>query len=95
MEFAENNGFHLIIDKTRRGGFSYMMAADSANRVNAQSRKVAIHVAIDNKYLIQTGGLTDFSVNDLKFYEEKLLLLEVYILLLNKIFVLAINYRVV
>lgn len=71
MEFAENNGFHLIIDKTRRGGFSYMMAADSANRVNAQSRKVAIHVAIDNKYLIQTGGLTDFSVNDLKFYEEK------------------------
>ena len=71
MEFAENNGFHLIIDKTRRGGFSYMMAADSANRVNAQSRKVVIHVAIDNKYLIQTGGLTDFSVNDLKFYEEK------------------------
>lgn len=70
MEFAENNGFHLIIDKTRRGGFSYMMAADSANAVNCESRKVVIHVAADKKYLTQTGGLTDFAVNDLKFYEE-------------------------
>ena len=70
MEFAERNGFHLLIDKTRRGGFSYMMAADSANAVNCQSRKIVIHVANDKKYLTQTGGLTDFAVNDLKFYEE-------------------------
>ena len=70
LEFAEKNGFHLLIDKTRRGGFSYMMAADSANSVNCQSRKVVIHVAVDKKYLTQTGGLTDFAVNDLKFYEE-------------------------
>lgn len=70
MEFAENNGFHLIIDKTRRGGFSYMMAADSANAVNCESRKVVIHVANDKKYLTQTGGLSDFAVNNLKFYEE-------------------------
>ena len=70
MEFAENNGYHLLIDKTRRGGFSYMMAADSANAVNCQSRKIVIHVANDKKYLTQTGGLTDFAVNDLKFYEE-------------------------
>lgn len=70
MEFSEKNGFHLLIDKTRRGGFSYMMAADSANAVNVQSRKVVIHVAVDKKYLTQTGGLTDFAVNDLKFYEE-------------------------
>ena len=70
MEFAENNGYHLLIDKTRRGGFSYMMAADSANAVNCQSRKVVIHVANDKKYLTMTGGLTDFAVNDLKFYEE-------------------------
>lgn len=71
MEFAENNGFHLIIDKTRRGGFSYMMASDSANAVNNSSRKVVIHVAVDKKYLTQTGGLSDFAVNDIKFYEEK------------------------
>lgn len=70
MEFAERNGFHLLIDKTRRGGFSYIMAADSANRVNLNSRKVVIHVAADSKYLTVTGGLTDFAINDIKFYEE-------------------------
>lgn len=69
-EFAKNNGFHILIDKTRRGGFSYMMASDSANTVNCESRKVVIHVAADKKYLTQTGGLSDFAVNDLKFYEE-------------------------
>lgn len=70
LKFAEKNGFHLLMDKTRRGGFSYIMAADSANDVNCESRKVVIHVAVDKKYLTQTGGLTDFAVNDLKFYEE-------------------------
>ena len=71
MEFAINNGFHLIIDKTRRGGFSYIMAADSANTINLHPRKVAIHVAADKKYLTSTGGLTDFTINNLRFYETK------------------------
>lgn len=71
MEFAINNGFHLIIDKTRRGGFSYIMAADSANTINLQPRKVQIHVAADKKYLVATGGLTDFTINNLRFYETK------------------------
>lgn len=71
MEFAVNNGFHLIIDKTRRGGFSYIMASDSANELNLNSRKVAIHVAYDKKYLTATGGLTDFTINNLRFYETK------------------------
>lgn len=70
VEFARNNGFHILIDKTRRGGFSYMMASISSNVVNCQSRKVVIHVAADKKYLTQTGGLSDFAVNNLKFYEE-------------------------
>ena len=64
-------GKHLIIDKTRRGGFSYIMAADSSNEVNLSKHKVVIHVAADNKYLIKQGGLSDFAVNNLKFYEEK------------------------
>lgn len=71
MEFAEKNGFHLIIDKTRRGGFSYIMASDSANTVNCNSRKVVIHVAADSKYLTDRGGLTDFAISDIRFYEEK------------------------
>lgn len=71
MDFAIRNGFHLIIDKTRRGGFSYIMAADSANKINLRPRKVQIHVAADKKYLIATGGLTDFTINNLRFYETK------------------------
>lgn len=70
MEFAEKNGFHLIIDKTRRGGFSYIMASDSANAVNGNSRKVVIHVAEDKKYLTMTGGLSDFAVSNLRAYEQ-------------------------
>lgn len=71
IEFCKRNGLHLIIDKTRRGGFSYIMAADSSNEVNLYKHKVVIHVAADNKYLIKQGGLSDFAVNNLKFFEEK------------------------
>lgn len=71
IEFCRRNGLHLIIDKTRRGGFSYIMAADSSNEVNLSKHKVVIHVAANNKYLIKQGGLSDFAVNNLKFFEEK------------------------
>lgn len=71
IEFCRRNGLHLIIDKTRRGGFSYIMAADSSNEVNLSKHKVVIHVAADNKYLIKQGGLSEFAVNNLKFFEEK------------------------
>ena len=70
MRFCINNGFHLIIDKTRRGGFSYIMASDSANNINLYPKKVCINVAADKKYLIKTGGLTDFAINNLRFYEN-------------------------
>ena len=70
-EFAIRNGFHLLIDKTRRGGFSYIEAADSANDINLNARKVLIHVAIDKKYLTVKGGLTDFTINNLRFYETR------------------------
>ena len=71
IEFVRKNGLHLIIDKTRRGGFSYIMAADSANEVNLSKHKVVIHVAADSKYITDPGGLSDFAINSLKFYEEK------------------------
>ena len=69
MEFAQRNGFHLLIDKTRRGGFSYIMAADSANEINLNPRKVVIHVAADKKYLTAEGGLTTFALNNCRFAE--------------------------
>lgn len=71
IEFCRRNGLHLIIDKTRRGGFSYIMAADSSNEINLSKHKVVIHVAADNKYLVKQGGLSDFAINNLKFFEEK------------------------
>lgn len=71
LEFAQNNGFHILIDKTRRGGFSYIMSSDSANIVNLNSRKVVIHVANDSKYLTMRGGLTDFSLATIRFYESE------------------------
>lgn len=71
IDFAKRNGFHLIIDKTRRGGFSYIMASKSSNTLNLQPRKVVIHVAADKKFLTATGGLTDFTINNLRFFETK------------------------
>ena len=71
IDFARRNGFHLIIDKTRRGGFSYIMASKSANTLNLLPRKVVIHVAADKKFLTATGGLTDFTINNLRFFETK------------------------
>ncbi len=70
IEFCELNGLHLLIDKTRRGGFSYIMASHSANKINLQPNKVAIHVAADSKYLTKRGGLTDFTIKNLYFYEN-------------------------
>ena len=40
IEFCRRNGLHLIIDKTRRGGFSYIMASDSSNEVNLSKHKL-------------------------------------------------------
>lgn len=71
MNFCRNNGFNLIIDKTRRGGFSYIMAGDTANNINLNPKKVCINVAADKKYLTKTGGLTDFVINNLRFFETR------------------------
>lgn len=71
MNFCRNNGFNLIIDKTRRGGFSYIMASDTANNLNLNPKKVCINVAADKKYLTKTGALTDFAINNLRFFETR------------------------
>ena len=70
-EFCSNNGFHLINDKTRRGGFSYMEGTGSAHYINIHSNRNIIHAAVDNKYLIQSGGLSDFMKKQLIFYETE------------------------
>lgn len=71
IEFVENNALNLIIDKTRRGGFSYIMASHTSNLLNTRSHKIAIHVAKLSNYLTDPGGLTDFSIKNFNFYETE------------------------
>lgn len=89
MEFAILNGFHLLIDKTRRGGFSYIMAADSANEINLSPNKVCIHVAVDKKFLTAKGGLTDFTIANLRLYENETFFKRGILSLNNENFVLG------
>ena len=89
MEFAILNGFHFLIDKTRRGGFSYIMAADSANEINLSPNKVCIHVAVDKKFLTAKGGLTDFTIANLRFYENETFFKRGILSLNNENFVLG------
>ena len=89
MEFAILNGFHLLIDKTRRGGFSYIMAADSANEINLSPNKVCIHVAVDKKFLTAKGGLTDFTIANLRFYDNETFFKRGILSLNNENFVLG------
>ncbi len=69
-QFCKDNGFFLINDKTRRGGFSYMEAIGSANYINLVPNRSVIHAAADNKFLIQSGGLSDFMKKQIIFYES-------------------------
>lgn len=95
MEFAEKNGFHLLIDKTRRGGFSYMMAADSANAVNCESRKVVIHVAVDKNILHKQVVLQTLLLIISNFMKNLHLLFVEFLVLLSLTFVLVTNYQMV
>ena len=50
-QFCKDNGFFLINDKTRRGGFSYMEAIGSANYINLVPNRSVIHAA-ETDYLL-------------------------------------------
>ena len=50
--------------------FSPIICNFAANVVNLRPHKVCINVAIDSKYLTQRGGLSDFTINNLRFYED-------------------------
>lgn len=68
--FAKHNGFHIIGGKSRRAGFSYMGAVDSANSVNLYPNMTVLHTAFDKKYLIEGNAITRMSLNQLDFYEK-------------------------
>lgn len=70
-EFARNNGYHLIVGKARRGGFSYMEACGSANTVNLNPGSTVIHCAADKKYLTQGRSISNMTLSQLEYYELK------------------------
>ena len=69
-EFAKNNGFHLIVGKSRRAGFSYVEAFDAADEINLYPRVTVILGAFDKKYLTQGDATSKMASNYLQFFEE-------------------------
>lgn len=68
-EFAKYNGFHLIVGKARRAGFSYMEAVGSASTVNLNPFCTVIHAASELKYLVEGRSITRMSQMQLEHYE--------------------------
>lgn len=69
-EFAKLNGFHLVVGKSRRGGYSYMEGNDSANDINLNPDLVVIHAAYDKKYLTEARAISPMALDQLEFYEK-------------------------
>ncbi|MFW6377321.1 MAG: hypothetical protein ACOCZ5_01620, partial [bacterium] len=69
-KFAKSNGFHVIVGKSRRGGFSYMEAVGSANLANLVPNVTIIHGASDKKYITEANAITPMARTQLNFYEE-------------------------
>jgi hypothetical protein len=68
-EFATNNGFNEIVCKTRRGGFSYSEAIDTANEINLNKELTVILAASDTKYLTEGNAIASMAQNQIVFYE--------------------------
>lgn len=68
-EFARNNGFHILMGKARRGGFSYMEGCGSANTVNLKRGSTVIHAASDLKYLTKGRSVSRMALMQIEHYE--------------------------
>jgi hypothetical protein len=68
-EFARNNGFHILMGKARRGGFSYMEGCGSANTINLKKGATVIHAASDLKYLTKGRSVSRMALMQIEHYE--------------------------
>jgi hypothetical protein len=68
-EFSKNNGFNLIVAKTRRAGFSYMEGKGGANKINLYPNSTVLLAAWDKKYMTSKGGIADMALDQIDFYE--------------------------
>lgn len=69
-EFSKRNGFHLIVGKSRRAGFSYVEAYDAADEINLYPKTTVILGAYDKKYLTQGDATSKMASNYIQFFEE-------------------------
>lgn len=70
-EFAKNNGFNLVIGKSRRAGFSYYMGCAAANQVNLIPDITVLLAAYDTKYLTRGNAIAPMARRQIIWYETK------------------------
>ena len=69
-EFARLNGFNHIVLKSRRAGWSFQEAIDSANDVNLIPEITEIFAAYAKDYLIKGRSIAPMAQVQLDFYEQ-------------------------
>lgn len=69
LEKARDEGFHMIVAKARRKGFSYKNAWVVANRYNTERNSISLIGAFEKKYLYPEGTMAMAS-NYLNFINE-------------------------
>lgn len=70
-EFSKNNGYNLIVCKTRRAGFSYMEGKGAANTVNLYPDLTVLLAAWDKKYVTQGNSIAPMALEQLEYYETQ------------------------
>jgi len=68
--FARRNGFNHVVLKSRRAGWSFQEAIDSANDVNLIPEITEIFAAYSDNYLTQGRAIAPMAKTQLEFYEE-------------------------
>ena len=69
-QFAIDNGYNHVVVKSRRAGWSFLEAIDTANIANLIPHSTQLLTAYDKKYLVNKGGIADMARMQLDFYEK-------------------------
>lgn len=70
-QFAADNEFDTILCKARRKGATYKEKMDSADMLNLFAQSKVLHLAYDDTYLTDPGMLSDLTIKQLRWFDEK------------------------
>lgn len=70
-EVARQNGLHLVLNKARRKGYSYMEGWDAADTVNLNAGATVLLAAHDLKYLTKGNQIFGMAKSYLEFLETE------------------------